>query len=52
LLDDPDSTLTGGAKKVRPKKYSPMRVMKKYFNSQVVETEMVPEMPAEQYTLA
>jgi hypothetical protein len=52
LLHDPDSTLTGGAKKGRPKKYSPMRVMTKDFNSQVVQTKMVPVMSAEQYTIA
>jgi hypothetical protein len=49
LLHDPDTYLTGGAKKGMPKKSSPMRVMTKDFNSQVVDTEMVPEMSAEQY---
>jgi hypothetical protein len=52
LLHDPDSSLTGGAKKGRPKKYSPMRVATKDFNSQVVETEMIPDMSAEQYAKA
>jgi hypothetical protein len=40
FLHGPYLTLTGGAKKGRPKKYSPMRVMIKYFNSQVVETDI------------
>jgi hypothetical protein len=44
--------LTGGAKKGRPKKTSPMRVVTKDFNSQVVETEMIPQMSAEQYAIA
>jgi hypothetical protein len=44
--------LTGGAKKVRPKKSSPMRVVMKDFNNQVIETEMVPEMSGEQYVIA
>jgi hypothetical protein len=52
LIRDPDSPLTGGAKKVRPKKSSPMRAVMKAFNSQVIGTEMVPEIPAEQYALA
>jgi hypothetical protein len=52
LLYDPDSTLTGGTKKSRPKKFSPMRVMSKDFNRQVVKIEMVPEMSAEQYAIA
>jgi hypothetical protein len=43
--------LTGGAKKGRPKK-SPMRVVTKDFNSQVVETEMIPQISAEQYATA
>jgi hypothetical protein len=38
--------LTDGAKKGMPKKSSPMRVVTKDFNSQVVETEMIPDMPA------
>jgi hypothetical protein len=52
LLHDPYTSLTDGAKKGRRKKYSPMRVMTKDFNSQVVETEMVPNMSAEQYAIA
>jgi hypothetical protein len=52
LLCGLDSILTGGTKNGMPKKSSPMRVMIKYFNIQVVETEMVPEMSAEQYTIA
>jgi hypothetical protein len=38
-------------RKVVPKN-SPMTVVKKYFNSQVVETEMIPQMSAEQYAIA
>jgi hypothetical protein len=52
LLHDPESYLTDGPKKGGPKKSPPMRVMRKYFNSEVVETEMVPYMSSEQYTLA
>jgi uncharacterized protein YlbG (UPF0298 family) len=52
LLDDPDSALMDGAKKGRPKKYSPMRLVTKDFNSQVVETELIPFMSAEQYAKA
>jgi hypothetical protein len=52
FLLDPDSPLTDGAKKGRPTKSSPMRVVTKDFNSQVVETEMAQEMSAEQYTIA
>jgi hypothetical protein len=52
MLHDPETPLTGGAKKGRPKKSSPMRVVTKYFNSQVVETEMIPQMSAEQYAIA
>jgi hypothetical protein len=52
LLRDPATHLTGGAKKGRPKKSSPMRVVVKDFNSQVVETEMIPQMPAEHYAIA
>jgi hypothetical protein len=53
LLHDPDSPpLTDGAKKGRPKKYSPMRVMTNKINSKVVETEMVPDMSEEQYAKA
>jgi hypothetical protein len=52
LLHDPETPLTGGAKKGRPKKTSPMRVVTKDFNSQVVETEMIPQMPAEQFAIA
>jgi hypothetical protein len=44
--------MTGGAKKGRPKKTSPMRVVTKDFKSQVAETEMIPQMPAEQYAIA
>jgi hypothetical protein len=36
----------GGAKKGRPKKSSPMRVVTKDFNIQVVETELIPDMLA------
>jgi hypothetical protein len=46
MLHDPETPLTGGAKKGRPKK-SPMRVVTKDFNSQVIETEMIPQMSAE-----
>jgi hypothetical protein len=52
LLHDPETPLTGGAKKGRPKKTSRMRVVTKYFNSQVVETEMIPQMSEEQYAIA
>jgi hypothetical protein len=52
LLHGPATPLTGGAKKVRPKKYSRMRAMTKDFNSQVVATEMIPQMAAEQYAIA
>jgi hypothetical protein len=52
LLHDPDSPLTDGTKKGRSKKYSPMRVVTKYVNCDVVETEMVPNVSAEQYTIA
>jgi hypothetical protein len=52
LLHDPYSPLTGGSKKGRPKKSLPMRVATKDFNSQVVETEMVPEMPVYQHAIA
>jgi hypothetical protein len=52
LLHDPDSTLTGGTKKGRPMKSLPMRVLTKDFNIQVVQTEMVPKMSAEQYAIA
>jgi hypothetical protein len=44
--------LNGGPKKGRLKKSSPMRVATKYFNSEVVETEMVPDKSAEQCTIA
>jgi hypothetical protein len=44
--------LTGGAKKGRPKKYSPMRVVTKDFKSQIVETELIPNMSGEQYAIA
>jgi hypothetical protein len=49
MIHDPETPLTGGAKKGRPKKTSPTRVVTKDFNSQVVETEMIPQMLAEQY---
>jgi hypothetical protein len=52
LLNEPETPLTGGAKKGRPKKTSPMRVVTKDFNSQVVETEMIPQMSAEQYAIS
>jgi uncharacterized protein YlbG (UPF0298 family) len=52
LLHDPDSALMGGAKKDRPKKSSPMRVVTKDFNSHGVETELIPDMSAEQYAEA
>jgi hypothetical protein len=52
LLHDPEMPLTGGAKKGHPKKTYPMRVVTKYFNSQVVETEMIPQISAEQYATA
>jgi uncharacterized protein YlbG (UPF0298 family) len=52
LLHYPDSTLTGGAKKGRPKKSSPIRVLTKDFNMQVVKNETVPEMSEEQYTIS
>jgi uncharacterized protein YlbG (UPF0298 family) len=52
LLHDPETPLTGGAKKGRPKKTSPMRVVTQDFNSQVVETEMIPQMSADQYAIA
>jgi hypothetical protein len=52
LLHDPATPLTGGAKEGRPKKYSPMRVVTKDFNSQVVETEMIPQISPEQYAFA
>jgi hypothetical protein len=52
LLHDPHISLTGGAKKGRPKKSSLMRVIKKYFNSKVVETEMVPDVTAEHNAIA
>jgi hypothetical protein len=51
LLHDPDSALIGGTKKVMPKISSPMRVVTKYFNSQVVETEMIPDMSEEHYAI-
>jgi hypothetical protein len=44
LLHIPDSPLTDGVKKSSPKKSSPTRVVAKDFNSEVVETEMVPDM--------
>jgi hypothetical protein len=52
LLHDPGSPSNGGAKKGRPKKSSAMRVVTKDFNSQVIVTEMIPEMSAEQYAIA
>jgi hypothetical protein len=52
LLNDPVTHLTGGVKKGRPQKTSPMRVVTKDFTSQVVETEMIPEISAEQYVTA
>jgi hypothetical protein len=52
LLHDPETPLTGGAKKGRPKKSSPMRAATKDFNSQVVETEIIPEISADQYATA
>jgi SOS response regulatory protein OraA/RecX len=52
LLHDPEMPLTSGAKKCHPKKTSPMSVATKYFNSQVVETEMIPQISAEQYATA
>jgi hypothetical protein len=52
MLHEPEAHLTGGAKKGRPKTISPMRVVTKDFNSEVVETEMIPQMSAEQYTIA
>jgi hypothetical protein len=52
LLHDPETPLTGGAKKGHLKKTSPMRVVTKDFNSQVVETEMIPKMSADQYAVA
>jgi hypothetical protein len=52
LLHNPETPLTGGAKKGRPQKTSPMRVATKDFNIQVVETEMIPQMLAEQYAIA
>jgi hypothetical protein len=52
LLHDPNSPLTGSAKKGRPKKSLPLRVVTKDFNSEVVETELIPDMSAEQYTIA
>jgi hypothetical protein len=52
LLHDPETPLTGGSKKGFPKKTFPMRVVTKEFNSQVVETEMIPQMSAEQYAIA
>jgi hypothetical protein len=45
LLHKPETPLTGGAKKGGPQKTSPMRVVTKDFNSQVVETEMIPLVP-------
>jgi hypothetical protein len=36
----------------KSEKTSPMRVVTKYFNSQVVDTEMIPQMSAEQYVVA
>jgi hypothetical protein len=33
------------------KKSSPMRVVTKDFNSQVVDTDMIPDMSAEQYAM-
>jgi hypothetical protein len=52
LLHDPETPLHGGTKKGRPKKTSPMRVVKKDFNRQVVENEMIAQMSAEQYAIA
>jgi hypothetical protein len=52
LLHEPETPQTGGANKGRPKKTSPMRVVTKDFNSQVLETEMIPQMSAEQYAIA
>jgi hypothetical protein len=52
LLCDPATPLTGGVKKGCPPKTSPIRVVTKYFNSQVVETEIITQMSAEQYTIA
>jgi hypothetical protein len=49
LLHDPDSALMGGTKKCRPKKSSPMRVVTKDVNTQVVETELILDMSAELY---
>jgi hypothetical protein len=37
LLHEPDSTLTGSTKKVKPKKSSPMRGVVKDFNIQVIQ---------------
>jgi hypothetical protein len=44
--------LTGGTKKGRSNKSSQMRIVTKDFNGQVVETEIVPKISAEQYTIA
>jgi hypothetical protein len=52
LLHDPEIPLTGGAKKGRPKKTSPIRVVAKDLKSQVVKTEMIPQMSAEQYAIS
>jgi hypothetical protein len=52
LLHDLETSLTVGAKKGRPKKTSPIRVLTKDFNSQGVETEIIPQISAEQYATA
>jgi hypothetical protein len=52
LLHDPETPLTGGTKKGRPKKTSPMRVVIKNVNSQVVETGSIAQISAEQYATA
>jgi hypothetical protein len=52
LLHEPDSPLNRGTRIGRPKKSSPVMVVAKYFNIKVLEIEMVPDMSAEQYTIA
>jgi hypothetical protein len=52
MLHDPDTPLNGGAKKGRPKRTSPMRVVTKDFNNQAVDTEMIPQISSEQYATA
>jgi hypothetical protein len=51
-LHDPDPAFMGGAKKGRPQKSSPVSVVTKDFNIQVVHTELISDISEEQYANA